>query len=190
MEFFVFDNIETYNKRFVFDGFDKTRLYVDQIYIPETGAFWYRTEYSIIEDNVNLHGRYLHLHAGLTQFHKMQFDNEPHAVKRTELFYNPDSKIIEITIPKRFFRKNTIFKKKALYLGTKLPDNKMTIIGEIIVDVPNQRMNFILNYFPQHKNFKFGWELQEPSIPELMAKEETLKDEVKIAEDQLKTSSS
>ena len=189
MEFFVFDNIETYNKRFVFDGFDKTRLYVDQIYIPETSAFWYRTNYQMIEDNVNLHGRYLHLHAGLTQFQNMQFDKEPHPVKRTELFYNHDTRNIEIIIPKRFFRKDTIFKKKVQYIGTELPMKKMSIIGEIIVDVPNQRMNFILNYFPQHKSYKFHWETkEEPSTPEQMAKITEL--EYKIEQEEKRLSSS
>lgn len=173
MDFFVHDNIETYNKRFVFDGFEKTRLFVDQLYIPTTGAFWYRTNYKVIEDNVSLHGKYLHLHAGLTQFHNMQFDEEPHAVQRTELFFNPDTKTVEIIIPKKWWKKETIFKKKAAYLGTKLPDRKITVLGDIILDIPHEKIHFILNYFPQHKGFKFHWEDEpEPTMDERISKTE------------------
>lgn len=170
MEFFVYSNIETYNNRFPFNGVENTRLSVDQLYIPESGAFWFKTNYKTIERNVNLQKQYLHIHAGLTQFENMQFDKEPHIVKRTELFYNPKTESIEIKIPKRFFRNKIILKKRCKYIGSKLPERPIIVLGDIIYDMSAQQIHFILNYFPQGKNLKFHWEeeYEEPTMEQRM----------------------
>lgn len=185
MDFFVHDNIENYNKSHTYNGIENTRLDVEQIYIPESQAFWFRTNYNIIERNVNLQKRYLHIHAGLTQFENMQFDKEPYVVKRTELLYNPQDRCIEIKRPKRFFRSEIIFKKKCLYSGIKLPERPITILGNIMYDMSKQYMHFILNYYPQGKGLKFHWELEEePATMEQRMKVEILEEKIDEKEQQ------
>jgi len=188
MDFLVHDNIENYNKRYIYNGIENTRLDIEQIYIPESGAFWFRTNYDIIERNVNLQKRYLHIHAGLTQFENMQFDKEPHTVKRTEILYNPKSKCIEIKRPKRFFRSEIIFKKKCLYSGIKLPERPVIVLGNIMYDMSKQCIHFILNYYPQGKGLKFHWEdEEEPANMEQRMKVEILEEKIEEKELFLKT---
>jgi len=183
MDFYIHDNIETYNKRYTYNGLEQTRLDVTEIYIPESGAFWFKTDWKMIENNVNLQNRYLHIHEGLTQFVKMQFDIEPHKVKRTELSYNPENKCIEINIPKRFFGKNNIFKKKCLYKGIALPKRPVTILGNVMYNMDKREIHFVLNYYPQGQGLKFHFEEEdEPATMEQKMKIEELEEKIRIEE--------
>lgn len=183
MEFYVHDNIENYNNRYKYNGFEKTRLDVSDIYIPETRAFWFKTNYNVVETNINLNKPYLHIHAGLTQFENMQFDLNPHIVKRTELYYNPLTKSVEVKIPKRFFRSEILFKKRAVYSGTKLPERPILIMGNIFYDMSKGYIHFILNYYPQKRGFKFHMDdKEEPATMEQKMKVEQLEDDIAKAE--------
>ena len=178
MDFFVCDNIETYNKRFEFNGIDSTRLLIEDIFIPDSGSFWFKTGYDVVERNINLNKKYLHIHSGLTQFEDMQFDTPPHKVMSNQMFYDPKTKSIEVLIPKHIFFTQTIFKKKCLYLGTKEPIRKLAVLGEAMYNMSNQTIYFILNYFPQG-TMKFHWEEEVEPTMEQRIKTEMLNENEK-----------
>ena len=181
MEFYLWDNAETYNNRFPFNGVERTRIDVEDIYIPESGAFWFRTNHNHIEKNVNLNKRYLHLHSGLTQFETMRFDKEPHKVKRSELFYNLDNKNIEIRKPKRFWGYDVIFKKRCTYVGKPIKSKSITILGEILYDMSENSLHFIMNYYDPSNGIKFHWE-EEDEPPTMEQRMRVTELEKQIAE--------
>lgn len=186
MDFFVYDNIYKYNDRVPYDGSPINRLYVSQIQIPKNNAFWFETDYNKEERNVNIHKKYVHFHPGMAHSKNMQFDEIPHVVKQSELKYNPKTKNVEIVIPRSFFRKKTIFKKKCTYYGSEVPKKSIMILGEVIYDMGLDKMNFILNYFPTNKIRFHTEEYSEPATVEQFARVNELERQISEIEEQLK----
>lgn len=185
MDFYIYDNITTYNNRFPYNGKGDTRLDVTNIYIPETKAFWFTTEQHKEETNINFHKRYLHLHPGMPVVKGMQFDKEPHHALQTEIKYNPKSKCIEIVKAKSFFRKEIIFKKVGTYYGSDLPKKPLIVLGNIFYDDSLKQIHFILSYYPSRKGLKFHFEEDEGPTMEQRMKVELLEDQIKEVEEKI-----
>lgn len=65
MDFFVYDNIYTYNKLHPFSGNINNRLEIEAIDIPENHSFWFYTGMNMVNDNLNVNKRYVHIHPEL-----------------------------------------------------------------------------------------------------------------------------
>jgi len=185
MDFACYDNIYTFNKRVPFNGNLITRIPVIQVEIPETGAFWFETNFQREETNVNMQKPYVHFHPGMVHMKQMQFDKQPHMVRIGEMKYNPKTGSIEIKKSKSFWRKEKILSKKCVYYGSDKPKKEIIILGEIYYDMGMDTMNFILNYFPQYKR-KITFENEpEPPTFEQIAKVELLEEQIKEAEEKI-----
>lgn len=167
MDFYVYDNIYTYNKRNPFNGNVNSRLEINAIDIPENHSFWFHTDMQRIEDNVNINKRYVHIHPGIGKTNKPTFNSKPFEVKRNNIYYNPKEKRVEIG--GGLFRK-PVFAKKCIYVGSQTPKKKMSILGQWIFDFGNNTINFILDYNIQ--KIKFEWEdiSDDPSRAEQLTK--------------------
>ena len=94
MDFYVYDNEFTFNNRNL--QAPNSRLYVSDIKITPNGGFWFYTNLSRNETNVNIQGRYIHFHPGITSTNSIKFEKEPFLVPRSSMSYNPKTKKIEI----------------------------------------------------------------------------------------------
>lgn len=158
MDFYVYDNIYTYNKKFPTNKqYPEANLKVKQIMITEKGAFWFETDFKKEAHNVNVNAPYLHLHKGLQSVSKMQFNKEPYFIDTQKIIYNPKENRIEIKAPGSWFWNKPIFIKntKGNYYGVDKPKNKIKTLGDWIYDYHNTRMHIILNYYPGYSNFKY-----------------------------------
>jgi len=177
MDFYVYDNVYTYNKREPFNGVPTSRLKVNSIDIQSNHSFWFHTDMNLVTNNVNIQKRYVHIHEGIGSTNQMEFKKNPLHVSRSNMIYNPKEKRIEIG--GGWFKK-PIFAKKCIYYGSELPHKKMNIVGEWYYNFGMDSMVFIIDYSPQ--KIKFHWEDVEdiPTIAELRTKEAKL--EIEVAE--------
>jgi len=184
MEFFVYDNIFTFNKHITYNGIPTTRLIIDSIEIPENHSFWFKTEMNHEENNVNLNKRYVHIHPGVGSTNQMRFKKIPFHVSRTNIFYNPEEKRIEIG---GGWLRKPVFAKKCTYYGAELPDRKMNIVGEWYLNFGAQSITFIIDY--NTEKLKFHWEEddEEPSMAELENKAAELEVKVEMAQRQIQS---
>lgn len=184
MDFYVYDNIYTYNKREEYNGVPNTRLICDTIDIPENHSFWFHTDMEMKRNNVNLNTRYVHIHNGVGTTNQPKFDKEPLHVTRSNIKYNPKEKRIEIG--GGMFKK-PVFAKKCIYYGANLPVKKMNVLGEWYYNFSNNSMIFILDYMTE--KIKFHWEdiPDEPTIAELRTKEARLELEVEEMEKKIES---
>ena len=179
MDFYVYDNVYTYNKHMPFNGVETSRLVVNSIDIPENHSFWFHTDMQLSQNNVNIQKRYVHIHEGIGTTNQMRFKKEPYHASRSNLTYNPKEKRVEIG---GGFLRKPVFAKKCIYYGSELPHKKMSILGEWYYDFGIDSMTFIIDYSPQ--KIKFHWEdvPNEPTIPELLIKQTRLEIEVEEME--------
>ena len=77
MDFYVYDNVYTFNKRNPFSGSINNRLEIKSIDIPENSSFWFYTDMQYMQDNVNLQKRYVHIHPGVGTTNTTRFQKEP-----------------------------------------------------------------------------------------------------------------
>lgn len=187
MDFYVYDNIMTFNKINPSNRPNIDRLIVNRIELPENGSFWFFTDMKLVQENVNIQKRYVHIHPGIGVTNKLRFDKTPKHVKRGDIIYNP--KTYRVEIKGRFPWSKPIYAKKAIrYYGQKPPKKKMTIVGEIIYNHYLNAMHFIIDYFPQ--GVKFHWEEEdtdfEPPTFEQIARVEELEYKIKLAEEKIK----
>lgn len=184
MDFYVYDNIMTYNKLNPFNGNPNNRLEVSRIELPENGSFWFHTQMNHLDNNVNIQGRYVHLHPGIGTTNKVRFKKDPTVVKRGDMVYNPKTKMIEVDESWKPWSK-PIFAKRGLYHGATI-DKKMTILGEIFFNAGNNSMHFIVDYFDQKIKFHWEDEEEETNMVELRSKKDELEIRVEFAEEQLR----
>ena len=161
MNFAVYDNVYTYNKRQPFNGVENTRLICDSIDIHENHSFWFHTNMKMENNNVNINTRYVHIHEGIGTTNTPKFTKKPFQVGRTDIKYNPKTRMIEIG--GGLFRK-PVFAKKCLYYGTELPKGKMNVIGEWYYNFSVDTMIFILDFNPQ--KLTFHWEDIDDDLPD------------------------
>lgn len=183
MDFFVYDNVMTYNKRNVYNGVPSTRLEVTKIELPENGSFWFYTNMNLIQSNFNIQKRYVHIHPGIGKTNNARFKKTPKRVKRGDIVYNPKEKRIEIKDSILPWKK-PIFAKKCICYGS--IDKKMSIVGEIFYNFGNDSMHFIIDYFPQ--KIKFHWEDEpdfEPPTFGQISRVEELEHQIKEVEKKL-----
>lgn len=185
MDFFVYDNVMTYNKLNPFNGAPNTRIEVDHIELPENGSFWFFTDMQLVQDNVNIQQRYVHIHPGIGSTNNARFQKPPHTVKRSEIIYNPKTHRVEVKTSILPWKK-PIFAKICKYYGAELPSKKMTLVGEWYFNFGNKSMHFIINYMPQ--KLKFHWEEEEEQYAEFeqMMRIEELEEQIKIAEETIR----
>lgn len=159
MDFFVYDNVYTFNKAFPAQKHEPlSRLKIKQIAITVQGAFWFETDMNREDHNVNVNQRYLHLHKGIQSMSKMQFDKEPRFIHMQDIIYNPKNKCIEIYSPGKIWPwSKPIFTKNVAgrYYGASIPNKKMKILGDWFFDYHNNRIFAIMNYYPGYKNLQF-----------------------------------
>lgn len=161
MDFFIYDNIMTFNKIKPFNGVNNTRVEINRIEIPENNSFWFFTDMEYVVNNVNLQKRYVHIHKGIGSTNDIRFEKTPLLVTRTNLIYNPKEKRIEIKNSILPWKK-PIFMKKCLYHGAKLPSKRMSVIGTWFYDFSSNSIHFIIDYFPQ--KIKYHWDMEEEMV--------------------------
>jgi hypothetical protein len=184
MDFYVYDNVYTYNKRHPFSGSRNDRLEISEIDIPENHAFWFYTQMNVVEDNVNVNKRYVHIHPGVGTTNKTRFNKEPFHVTRKDIFYNKEEKRIEIKKSLLPWSK-PIFAKKCLYYGSDLPHKKMTLMGEWYYDFSTNSIHMIIDYNTEMVKFHWEDDVDEPSRVEQLNKIADLEQQVKEAEEKL-----
>lgn len=185
MDFFIYDNIFTYNKRNVFNGNPNSRLEVNRIELPENGSFWFFTDMDLQQNNVNIQKRYVHIHPGIGKTNSINFEKTPKEVKKGDLIFNPKTKSLEVRDSILPWKK-PIFVKQGLYYGSKFPTKKMACVGQWLYNFGNDTMHFIIDYMPQ--KIKFHWEqdeTEEVAEFEQMMRVEELEEKIKVAELQL-----
>ena len=187
MDFYVYDNVYTFNKRNPFSGSINSRLEIKSIDIPENHSFWFYTDMEYMQDNVNLQKRYVHIHPGVGTTNTTRFKKEPNHVSRTNFYYQPKEKRVEVRNSILPWSK-PIFAKKCIYYGSELPHKRMTLMGEWYFDFGNNSIHLIIDYNTQ--KIKFHWEegFDEPSTAEQLTKISEL--EIKIDEAERKLSQS
>ena len=179
MDFLVYDNIYTFNKHRPFNGVATTRLIVDSIEIPENHSFWFHTDMKMLQNNVNIQKRYVHLHEGIGSTNEMRFKKEAFHVSRSNIIYNPKKKRVEVG---GGFLRKPVFAKKCVYYGSDLPHKKMSLVGEWFYDFGNDEIIFIIDYNPQKIHFHWEDIPDEPTIAELLTKEHNLEIKIEQAE--------
>lgn len=184
MDFYVYDNIYTFNKRHPFSGVINTRLEIKAIDIPENHSFWFYTDMEQTIDNVNLHKRYVHLHPGVGSTNETRFKKDPFHANRNNIKYNPKEKKIEIG---GGFMKKPVFAKRCIYYGSDKLKKKLTVLGEWFFDYSDNSIHLIIDY--NNPKIKFHWEDvdDEPSRAEQLSKIAEL--ELKIEEKEFQLSS-
>ena len=167
MDFFVYDNIYTYNKLHPFSGNINNRLEIEAIDIPENHSFWFYTGMNMVNDNLNVNKRYVHIHPGVGTTNATRFKKEPVHVTRQNFIYNMQEKRGEVKT--RFWSK-PVFAKKCIYYGAKLPHKKMSLMGEWYYDAGTNTIHLIIDY--NTERIKFHWEdgFDEPSRAEQLNK--------------------
>jgi len=183
MDFYVYDNIYTFNKRHPFSGVRNSRLEIKSIDIPENHSFWFYTDMQLLVDNVNLQKRYVHVHPGVGKTNTIRFNKEPFHVDRTNMKYNPSEKRVEIG--GGMFKK-PVYAKKCVYYGSEIPNKKMTIVGEWLYDHSDNSIHLIIDFNAQ--KIKFHWEDKddEPSRAEQLSKIAELELKIDLSERLLK----
>lgn len=187
MDFIVYDNIFTYNKHNTYNGVPVTRLRIDSIDIPENHSFWFHTEMNHEENNINLNKRYVHIHPGIGTTNEMRFKSTPFHVSRTNIFYNPKEKRVEIG---GGFMRKPVFAKKCVYYGAEQPKKKISIVGEWYFNFSTLSIIFIIDFnTPQ---MKFHWEDEDdaPTMAELENRAAELEIKVEMAQRQIQSQKS
>jgi len=184
MDFYVYDNIMTFNKRVPYSGAVNTRLEVNNIEIPENGSFWFWTDMLHERDNVNTQKRYVHIHLGVGTTNLVKFKKPSFKVTRSGIIYNPKTRRVEVKnsiIP----WKKPLYAKQCIYYGSELPSKKMHILGTWYFDFGRNCIHFILDYFPQ--KLKFHWEEEIDNTPnfEQIARVEELEYQINEIEKKL-----
>lgn len=183
MEFFVYDNIMTYNKRNPFNGSPNTHLVVDHIELPENGSFWFFTDMQLEQSNVNIQKRYVHIHPGVGTTNKVKFTKTPKMVTKGNIFYNPKTRSIEVRDSILPWKKPLFAKKCVFYGSDGLPDKKMGLVGEWYYNFGQDTMSFMIDFMPQ--KIKYHWE-DDPTddIPEFeqLMRIEELEEKIKLTE--------
>lgn len=184
MDFYVYDNVYTYNKKHPFSGSRNDRQEITSIDIPENHAFWFYTQMQMAQDNLNLNKRYVHIHPGVGTTNKTRFNKEPFHVTRKDIFYNSEEKRVEIKKSILPWSK-PLFAKKCLYYGSKLPHKKMTMMGEWYYDFSTNSIHMIIDY--NTETVKFHWEdiNDEPSRVEQLNKIAELEHKINEAKKQV-----
>lgn len=164
MEFYVYDNMFTFNGHVPNNGDPLTRIEVTNIQITADGRFFFSSGMTKEEHNVSLNKPYVHLHPGINSTTSPQFAVPPLDVTPDNLFYDPNRK--SVIVKKGIF--NSIkFQKRVVYYGAELPKKATKIKGSWILDYYTSRIYFILDYFPIRKNYDYG---DEPATPAQYAK--------------------
>lgn len=184
MDFYVYDNIYTFNKRHPYQGIRNTRLNINQIEIPENHSFWFYTDMNLIVDNVNLQKRYVHIHNGIGTTNTTRFKKTPKNVKRGDIFYNPKEKRVEIKTSILPWKK-PIYAKKCVYYGAEIPKKNITIIGEWFYDHSDKSIHLIIDYNSQKISFHWEDKPDDPSMAELLNREAELEMKIDQAEKEL-----
>lgn len=186
MDFYVYDNIYTYNKRHPFTGVRNTRLEIKSIDIPENHSFWFYTDMQLMVDNVNLQKRYVHIHPGVGSTNEARFNKEPLHVDRTNMKYSPEDKRVEIGSG---FLKKPVYAKKCIYYGSEAPKKKMTIVGEWFYDHSDNSIHLILDWNSQKISFHWEEGYDEPSTAEQLNRIAELELKIELSERLLKEKS-
>lgn len=156
MDFYVYDNIYTFNKMYPAQKNNPlSHLKIKQVAITEQKAFWFETDMEREVRNINVNKPYLHIHQGMETFSKMQFDKGPYFIDMKSIIYNPKSKKIEIKKPGSWFWNKPFYIKnvKGHYYGASIPLKKIKTLGDWIYDFHNDRIFIILNYYPGYRDF-------------------------------------
>ncbi len=189
MDFYVYDNIMTYNKLQPFNGVPNTRIEVVGIELPESGAFWFHTDMQLTESNVNMYKRYVHFHPGIGTTNTMRSNEKIHQVKKEEFKYNPEEKCVEVKTSRLPWKK-PIYKKRVKFYGSELPKKPVSALGIWFYNLSSNSLHFVLDYYTQ--KLKFQWEVEEePATMEQIIKvemlEEKIEEEARIKEENLRT---
>lgn len=172
VDFYVYDNIITFNKRVPFNGVANTRIVINKIDIPQNGSFWFFTDMVMNRENVNIQKRYVHIHKGIGTTNKITFKQEPFVVTRSNFIYNINEKRVEVKNSIWFWKK-PLFAKRCVYYGSEPPTKKLHILGEWFFDFSTNSMHFIIDYFPQKITFHWEEEIDEtPTFGQLSRVEE------------------
>ncbi len=180
MDFYVYDNIMTYNKLQPFNGVPNTRVEVIGIELPESGAFWFHSEMQQTETNVNMYKRYVHFHPGIGTTNTLRSNEKIYQVKKDNLKYNPEEKCIEVRTSRLPWKK-PLYRKRVRFYGSALPKKTVSVLGMWFYNLSSNSIHFILDYYTQ--KLKFHWEMEkmeEPATFEQISKVEEL--EAQIAE--------
>ena len=160
--FYVFDNIATFNSRVPDTGHPLARLEIKEVSIMPNGAFWFWTDLAKEVSNINLHSPYVHLNPGITSATQIRFDKTPFSVTKDRLKYNPKTKSIEVRNSIWPWKK-PLWSKRVLYYGRELPTHKISALGTWFYDSGQDIIYIILGYFTEHKDFKLKFEDVEPN---------------------------
>lgn len=153
MDFYVYDNITTYNKMHPSrHHYPETDLRIKQVIITHWNSFWIQTEYEREDHNVNINAPYVHLHKGTVNTTKMKFDITPYYIPMQDAIYDPKKKQILIYKPNSFswnpWRKPLKIKNvKNKYYGSKLPNKKQKASKIWKYDNSTNTIHIILNYY-------------------------------------------
>lgn len=180
MDFYVYDNIYTFNKRNPYVN-PNSRLLINNIELPENGSFWFFTDMQLVQHNINIQKRYVHIHPGIGKTNNIKFKKTPKQVKRSDLVYNPKEKRVEVK-DSIFPWKEPMFKKTVKYYGAELPHKKMSCVGQWIYNFGDNSIHFILDYMTQ--KIKYSWEEDKEEMAEFeqMMRVEELEEKIKLAE--------
>jgi len=177
MDFFVYDNIMTYNKLQPFNGIPNTRVEILGIEIPESGAFWFHTEMQLVETNVNMYKRYVHFHPGIGSTNTLRSNDKIYQIKKSDVKWNPKNKCIEIN-PSSLPWKKPVYMKKVRFYGSDIPKKRISVLGIWFYNLSSNSIHFILDYYTQ--KLKFHWEIEEdePATMEQIIKVELLEEQI------------
>jgi len=142
MEFYVYDNYNTFKKRNpVSEKFEP----VKDVVIPPNGAFWFATDYEGRDGAVNTDAPYVHIHRNL-RLDPVKFDRGAWCHAMSLMHY--DHKKKELIIGSRkWLRTRVLWRKIVLgrYYGD-MPGTNMRI-ERIMYDPGTESLHCILSYF-------------------------------------------
>tara|TARA_R110002126_G_scaffold239608_2_gene382942 strand:+ start:1835 stop:2416 length:582 start_codon:yes stop_codon:yes gene_type:complete len=155
MDFYIYDNIMTFNKLKPNNSLTPSIYEVSRIELPKNNSFWFFTDMNLHVDNVNLQKKYVHIHPGIGSTNEFTFENNTVVVTKSNLKYDPKNKRVEVKDSVLPWSK-PIFMKKCLFHGASLPNKKISVAGGWLYDFPTNSMHFIIDYFSQ--KIQYYWE--------------------------------
>ena len=141
--FFIYDTFDRYNKHVPYNGNPLSRIPIDEVVLPENGAFWFYTGITKELENIDLDSFYVHLFPGITSTAKKTFNKEPVIVTHDMMKYNPKTKLLEVRNSKWPFSK-PIWTKNCTYYGDKLT-KPVSALGRWYFDSYTENIYFILS---------------------------------------------
>lgn len=157
MDFFVYDNIHTYERMHPSRQLNpETDLKITDVAITPWNSFWIKTDFDREEHNVNINQPYVHLHKGVKNTNAMKFDIDPHFIPMNSIEYDSKRRQVVIWKPSssRFnpWRKPLKIKNvRHNYYGQTLPKKNQKAV-EMRYDMTVKQVHIILNYYGGIKN--------------------------------------